>query len=217
MAKKKFDTNPLDPHFPERARSEAETAALPKSDYSTAEFPKSPPPSVTEDETRRFEETRRFNEANFNAYNQPYNGQQVPTNYQPANFAAMNQSSSRKVAKIGLPENILTAVAYFPAFFGAVVGFIILFLVPRSEAKVRFHAAQALAAHIAIFLISVILGGISKIPGAGMAGTANDIFQLVTAGMLIVFAIKAWQGKPIHIESVDSLTEWLEEKIKPRD
>lgn len=210
MAKKKFDTNPLDPHFPERARSEAETSALPKSDYSTSEFPKSPP-SVTE------EETRRFNNADFNAYNSPYNGQQVPSSYRPANFAEMNQSSSRKVAKIGLPENILTALPYIPAFFGGVVGFIILFLVPRSEAKVRFHAAQALAAHIAIFLVSLILGGISKIPGAGMAGTANDIFQVVTAVMLIVFAVKAWQGKPIHIESVDSLTEWLDEKIKPRD
>jgi hypothetical protein len=33
---------------------------------------------------------------------------------------------------------------------------------------------------------------------------------------LIVFAIKAWRGKPVHIESVDDLTEWLEDKIKPR-
>ena len=32
--------------------------------------------------------------------------------------------------------------------------------------------------------------------------------------MLVVFAIKAWQGKPVHIESVDDLTNWLEEKIE---
>jgi hypothetical protein len=42
-------------------------------------------------------------------------------------------------------------------------------------------------------------------------------FQLVTTVMLIVFAVKAWKGKPVHIESVDDLTNWLEEKIKPRE
>ena len=210
MAKKKFDTNPLDPHFPEKAR-EAETVALPKnSNYSTAEFPTSPPPSVTE------EETRRFNNANFNAYNSPYNGQQVPSSYRPANFAEMNQSSSRKVEKIGLPENVLTALPYLPFWIGFIAGLIELFLVPKSETKVRFHAAQGLAAHIGILIITGILEGFSKIPGFGMAGAASGIFWVVTTIMLIVFAIKAWQGKPIHIESVDSLTEWLEEKISPR-
>jgi uncharacterized membrane protein len=213
MAKKKFDTNPLDPTFPERARQEAETNVLPKTEYSTSEFPSSPlpPHSVTEDETKR------FNQANFNQYQSPFNGQQIPANYRPANLADMNKSSSRKVPSVGLPENVLTAVPYIPAFFGGVAGLLILFLVPRSEAKVRFHAAQALAAHIAIFAVGMILGGFSQFPGMGSADTGNDIFQLVTAIMLIIFAIKAWRGKPVHIESVDSLTEWLEEKISPRN
>ena len=206
MAKKKFDTNPLDPTFPDRMR-EAETAALPKEDYKTGKFP---PSSITEEETRRFENR------DFNNYQSPYNGQNFPTNFRNPNLAGMNKSSSRKVEKIGLPENILTAVPYIPAFFGGVAGLIILFIVPRSEAKVRFHAAQALAAHIAIFLVSLILGVISNVPGMGMADTAKDIFQLVTVIMLIVFAVRAWQGKPVHIEAVDSLTEWLEEKIKPQ-
>ncbi len=206
MAKKKFDTNPLDPTFPDRIR-EAETAALPKEDYKTGKFP---PPSITE------EETRRFGNQEFNNYQSPYNGQNIPANFRTSNLAGMNKSSSRKVEKIGLPENILTAVPYIPAFFGGVAGLIILFIVPRSEAKVRFHAAQALAAHIAIFLVSLILGAVGNIPGMGMADTANNIFQIVTAVMLIIFAIKAWQGKPVHIEAVDSLTEWLEEKIKPQ-
>ncbi len=35
--------------------------------------------------------------------------------------------------------------------------------------------------------------------------------------MLIIFAVKAWTGKPVHIEAVDDLTEWLENKIKPRN
>ncbi len=50
-----------------------------------------------------------------------------------------------------------------------------------------------------------------------MAKAGNVIFQIVTTIMLIIFAIKAWKGKPVHIESVDDLTEWLEDKIKPRN
>jgi hypothetical protein len=49
----------------------------------------------------------------------------------------------------------------------------------------------------------------------GLANVGNWIFQMVTMIMLIIFAVKAWQGAPVHIESVDDLTEWLEEKIKP--
>jgi len=50
----------------------------------------------------------------------------------------------------------------------------------------------------------------------GLADAANIIFQIVTTIMLIIFTVKAWQGKPVHIESVDDLTNWLEEKLSPR-
>ena len=125
----------------------------------------------------------------------------------------MNRSSNRKVDRVGLPENILTAVPYIPWYLGMVAGLLILFLVPRSEAKVRFHAAQGLAAHIGILIVTTILGIVGNI--TGIAEVGNIIFQIVTSIMLVVFAIRAWKGKPVHIESVDSLTEWLEEKIKP--
>lgn len=213
MAKKKFDTNQLDPTFPERAHNsgEAKTTALPKTEYSTSEFPSSPlpPHSVTEDETRR------FNQADFNQYQSPFNGQQMPANYKHANFAGMNESSSRKVAKIGVSENILTAVPYIPWFIGLIAGILLLLYVPKSEAKVRFHAAQGLAAHLAILLITTILGFADNF--FDLASAANGIFQIVTTIMLIIFAVKAWKGKPVHIESVDDLTEWLEEKINPRN
>ncbi len=205
MAKSKFDTNPLDPDFPEKVR-ETETVILPKNQFKTAEFP---PASVTE------EQTRRFDEANFNAYQSPFNGQQVPANYQPSNFAGMNRSSSRKIEKIGLPENILTALPYIPWFVGLLAGLLILLFVPKSETKARFHAAQGLAAHIGILLVTTILGFADNF--FGLASVANVIFQIVTTIMLVVFAVKAWQGKPVHIESVDSLTEWLEDKVKPKD
>ncbi|MGI9036973.1 MAG: hypothetical protein ACR2GD_13180 [Pyrinomonadaceae bacterium] len=204
MAKKKFDTNPLDPSFPEKMR-EAETVNLPKNDFKTAEFP---PPSITE------EQTKRFDEADFNNFNAPFNGSQIPANYKPANFAEMNQSSSRKVAKIGLPENMLTAAPYIPWFIGLIAGILLLLFVPKSETKVRFHAAQGLAAHVGILIITSILGFSGHL--FGLADAANIIFQVITTTMLIIFAIKAWRGKPVHIELVDALTEWLEEKINPR-
>jgi uncharacterized membrane protein len=205
MAKKKFDTNPLDPTFPERVREEARTTALPKNTYETAEFP---PASVTE------EQTRRFDEANFSQYQSTYNGQNIPANYRAANLAGMNNSSSRKVDKIGLPENILTALPYIPFWMGLIAGLLLLFFVPKSETKVRFHAAQGLAAHIAVLIITGILSGVDNfIP---FAGPANGIFWIVTTVMFVVFAVKAWKGKPVHIESVDDLTEWLEDKIKPK-
>lgn len=204
MAKKKFDTNPLDPTFPDRIR-EAETAALPKNDYKTGEFPTA---SITE------EQTRRFGNQDFNNYQSTYNGQNVPTNFNTNRFANVDNSNSRKVAKIGLPENVLTALPYIPFYIGFIAGLVVLLLVPKSEAKARFHAAQGLAAHIGIFLVTAILGiADNSIPAASIA---SGIFQVVTMVMLIIFAVKAYQGKPIHIEAVDDLTEWLEEKIKPQ-
>lgn len=206
MAKKKFDTNPLDPSFPERIKEEAETIALPKTPFKTAEFP---PPSVTE------EQTRKFGEAEFDKYQSTYNGQNVPTNYQTTNLAGMNKASNRRISKIGLPENILTALPYIPWFVGLIAGILILLFVPKSETKARFHAAQGLAAHFAILAVTTILGIVDNF--AAFATTANFVFQIVTTIMLIVFTVRAWQGKPVHIESVDALTEWLEEKIKPKN
>lgn len=207
MAKKKFDTNPLDPNFPERAREAQRAETTTNLDAGTQTFP--PPPSITE------EPTRRYDNPNFvPPYTPPFDGQNLPYAYQVSKFADMNRTNSRKVDKIGLPENILTALPYVPFYIGLIAGILVLFFVPKSETKVRFHAAQGLAAHLAILLITTILGGIGNI--TDIADVGNGIFQIVTTIMLIVFAIKAWQGKPVHIESVDDLTEWLEDKIQPK-
>jgi uncharacterized membrane protein len=208
MAKKKFDTNPLDPDFPQKVAAEPapqQTQTLPANGASaTRKFEE---PLETEEQTRRFEEE------NFNQYQSPFNGQNVPTNYQPANFFAPD-SRKRKVAKVGLPENIMTALPYVPFNIGLIAGIVELFIVPKSEAKVRFHAAQGVAAHIAIIVISAILHSIGNLTGAEFG---NNIFWIVATVALVVFAIKAWQGKPIHIEAVDDLTNWLEDKIKPSE
>ena len=95
-----------------------------------------------------------------------------------------------------------------------VAGLVILFLVPRSEAKVRFHAAQGLAAHIGILIVTSMLGLVSNI--TGLAGVGNFIFQILMTVMLFIWAFRAWKGRPVHIESVDALTNWLDDKISPK-
>ncbi|MEO7674754.1 MAG: hypothetical protein ABIU09_11845 [Pyrinomonadaceae bacterium] len=203
---KKFDTNPLDPEFPEKAKAKAAGSgytAPTKTAFSTSEFPTSPS-SVTE------EETRRFGEADFQAYWQQNTAAQPIGLYQAPNRDTMNVSSSRKVAKVGMPEKFLIGLPYLPFYIGLVAGAVLLLLLPKEETKVRFHAAQGLAAHLAILIVTSILGIIG-----GLAELGSFIFSMVAFVMLIIFAIKAWKGKPVHIEAVDDLTNWLEEKIGP--
>ncbi|CAN5428731.1 MAG: hypothetical protein H0V90_05070 [Blastocatellia bacterium] len=201
---KKFDTNPLDPEFPEKAKAKSAAAPAyqpPEKTFNTSRFP-STPTSITE------EETRRLNNARFNSY--AFQGGKTPALYQTANLLEMNEASSRKIAKVGMPEKFLIGLPYLPFYIGLVAGLILLLVVPKGEPKVRFHAAQGLAAHVGILIVTSILGLVG-----GLAELGSFIFSAVTAVMLIVFAIKAWKGKPVHIESVDDLTNWLEEKIGP--
>ncbi len=208
---KKFDTNPLDPEFPEKAKAAAaQTAehgggytAPQRTPFSTSEFPVRPP-SVTE------EETRRLNETEFNTY--AFQGAQPPAAYRPATLADMNRASDRKVAKTGVAEKWLIGLPYLPFWIGLVAGLILLLVIPKEENKVRFHAAQGFAAHIAIMIVSMILGVVGNVTDSSFG---SFIFGLATTVMMIVWAIKAWKGKPVHIEVIDDLTNWFEDKIGP--
>ena len=93
-------------------------------------------------------------------------------------------------------------------------GLFLLFVLPKSETKVRFHAAQGLAAHIGILIVTTILAGVAEV--TRVASFGNMIFTLATSIMLVFFAYKAWRGRPVHIEAVDGLTNWLEDKISPK-
>ena len=201
----KYDTNPLDPEFPKKAR-EAQTETLPNNHNETVRFP----PFADTEEPTRYHDKEKFAE-----YESRFSTAQPLGSYQTTHLESQ-KSASRKVAKVGLPENILVALPYLPFHIGLVAGILELIFVPKSETKVRFHAAQGLAAQIGILIVTSILGIVGNMPGLGLADAGNAIFQVVTIIMLIVFAVKAWKGEPIHIESVDTLTEWLEEKIKPQ-
>jgi uncharacterized membrane protein len=209
----KYDTNPLDPDFPKKARAAAaaseETQTLPYRGGETKQFPQN---TATAEE----QQTRRFAEPDVNAYSapyaQPYDGQYVPLPYAQHGFVTPDQAKKRRVNSLGIPENIAIAAAYFPWYIGLVAGFILLLLTPKTEPKVRFHAAQGLAAHIGIVLVGLLLGVVTSVTG-GDLGTM--LFKLAAFAMMVVFTIKALKGKPIHIAAIEDLTNWLEEKLGP--
>jgi len=209
----KFDTNPLDPEFPEKAKAAAaaieETKTLPYRGGETRQFPPETAPT-NEQQTRRFAEPDVA--AYSSTYVPPYTGQYLPNQYQPQGFVRSDQSIKRRVDKLGIPENIAIAAAYFPFYIGLVASFILLLLTPKSEPKVRFHAAQGLAAHLGVLLITIILGIVTSITG-GDLGTL--LFKGAAFIALLIFTIKALKGKPIHIAALDDLTNWLEEKLGP--
>lgn len=207
---KKFDTNPLDPDFPEKARAAAapmvnanEYSSPQRSPYSTSEFP-ARPSSVTEDETVRLNETR------FDAYS--YQAGPPPAVYQPVGMAEMNRAGDRIVAKTGVPEKWLIGLPYLPFWIGFVAGIVLLLVIPKEENKVRFHAAQGFAAHVAVGIVTAILAFIGGVVDSNFGGW---LFNTIATVMMIIFAIKAWRGKPVHIEVLDGLTNWFEDKIGP--
>jgi uncharacterized membrane protein len=198
---KKFDTNPLDPEFPKKVAE----AQKDETDYKlTADTQMFSGNVMTDEQTRKFQDAQyqpMFNPPNY----------QPPAIYHNTQFGEI-QPINRKVDKVGLPENVLVALPYLPFGIGFIAGLIELLIVPSSEPKVRFHAAQGFALHIGIFIISAILGVLDNF--SGWIALGNFFFWVSMIGCSIYWAIKAYQGKPIHIEAVDDLTNWLEEKVK---
>ena len=212
---KKFDTNPLDPDFPAKVAEperEVQTSVLPNQNGNTRRFATNP--LETE------EQTRKFDQSDFESYQQNVGeNENKPASYQPPRAFyeedVKDKKKSLNIGNISLPENVLLALPYIPfAFIGIIAGFIELIFIPKSEPKVRYHAAQGLAANVGVWLIITVLGFVSF--GMDFADTASWIFSLVTTIMLVIFAVKAFQGKPIHIEAVQDLTDWLEDKIAPQ-
>lgn len=190
----KFDTNPLEGGVSgERDRSK-ETEALVEQAPETTPFP---PPTVTE------ERTRRFDDPEVSAFLSPGS-----TEHQPAAYTAPAVVENPKVRGIGLSQRTAISLSYFPGI-GFTLGFLILFLAPSNENKARFHAAQSVAAHAFIGVVMFFLKTIG-------AGGAAGLFGLVTSIMMIVFTYRAWKGKPVYIESVSRATDWIEEKTSPR-
>ncbi|HEV2801476.1 MAG TPA: hypothetical protein VGW12_13305 [Pyrinomonadaceae bacterium] len=121
--------------------------------------------------------------------------------------------TSRTVAGIGLPEKFALVLPYVPFYIGIIAAVLELLIVPRTESRVRFHAAQGLALQFAILIIALLLGFLGDLSGVGVG---RFFFSLAANIFLVVSIIRVWKGETHHITPLDEATTWLYERIDPR-
>ena len=136
-----------------------------------------------------------------------------PNIYQPPPLSAMFRPGRNKVTGLGIQERWANLLPYVPGYVGAVAAVIELLLVPRTESRTRFHAAQGLALQAAILILSGAFGMLTVISGSSFG---SGMFSFAAFIFLIISMIRAFKGRPHHIAPLDGVTRWLEEKIKPR-
>jgi uncharacterized membrane protein len=103
---------------------------------------------------------------------------------------------------------------YVPFYIGVVPSLLELFLVPRKEPRVRYHAAQGLALHIAIFLVARLFGLLSLITGSPVG---SNLFGTAATVFLIISMVRVWKGKPHHIAPLTEPAQWFNQHIEPRN
>lgn len=220
---KKYETDPLDRRVFEQAESEF---AVPQPDDAKTNGNINPPTAFFEASTKYFspqtmptefgQQPRNFS-GEFDAA-APY--QSVLNN--PMKDAPVSQAvqyhveppTTRKVLGLGIPENAAMILPYLPFTFGGIAAVVELLFVSRTETRVRFHAAQGLALHIAWLLIGVVLAFVGEL--SRFASFSGQLFSLFITIFFIYSIWRIWQGKPLHIEALDDLTDFLNEKLKPR-
>ena len=226
--KSKYDTNPLDPNVERQA--EESWGGTPTQQVGGATRPvaqqagEQVEPNVNEDARQNV-----YSEAPTRRYENPpletsYPSVFVPPTYAPPaqyqhtappnayNSAIKNPPSSRPVIGLGIPEKWALLAVYAP-WFGVVASVAELFLVSRREMRVRFHASQALALHLAFLVISTILGVVGTLSdsqfGRSLFGAATTIF-------LIISMIRVWRGEPHRIAPLAEPAQWFNDHIEPR-
>ena len=137
-----------------------------------------------------------------------------PSVYQPPPPPMHQRFGSHTVAGLGISEKWANLLPYVPGHIGAVAAAVELLLVPRTETRTRFHAAQGLALQAAILILTGFFSFVRLISGNGFG---SGIFGAAATIFLIVSMVRVWKGRPHHIAPLDEPAKWLEEKIKPRN
>jgi len=221
--KSKFDTNPLDPDFVKK------TEELDREDNSDP-ITKDVARGVTREigsSTNQNAPGTLYSEAPTRRYDglpldSPYQSVFIPPTYSqpapyqpsPAPYRPITQKPTvRSIPGLGLPENWAIMLPYAPFYIGLVVSLIELFLVPKSEPRVRFHASQGLALHIAILAVQTVFGVVGAIADSSVGGSLFGVAALI---FLIISMVRVWKGEPHYIAPVAEPAKWFEEHIKPR-
>ena len=221
--KSKYDTNPLDPDFVKNAEEVwSEGGGGPETQEVKGATREVAPSGNENARSNIYSEapTRRYDSVPLDSpypsifvpptYSQPAPYQPPPAPYRPID----PKSRSSSVTGIGLPEKWAVMLPYAPSFIGIVPALLELFLVPRREVKVRFHAAQALALHVAILALQTLFGVVGSITGSSIGGT---LFKVAAAIFLIISMVRVWKGEPHHIAPLTEPAQWFNQHIEPRD
>src|ERR1700686_2235476 len=112
----------------------------------------------------------------------------------------IQRTMSHSVAGLGISEKWANLLPYIPGHIGAVAAVVELLLVPRTETRTRFHAAQGLALQVAILILTGLFSFVSLISGNGFG---SGIFGAASTIFLIVSMIRVWKGRPHHIAPLD--------------
>ncbi len=206
--KSKYDTNPLDPDFAKR------TDDVWGATRSHAPRPTEEQQPFGSDEAEA--PTRRYDTPLSSSYPSVFvPPAPEPLQAQQANVppVASGQPTSRNIPGINVPENVALIVPYIPYYIGGVLAAAELFLVPRTETRVRFHAAQGLALHLFVIAMQTILSIIGGFTGSNIGKT---FFWIASIVFFAISIIRVWKGEPHHIAPLDEPTKWLNGTIEPR-
>src|SRR6185369_4059600 len=224
--KNKYDTNPLDPDVERKAEEVwgehgGSNPTQQVGGGATREVG-NPPNEQARQNVYSEAPTRHFDnpplEAPYQSVFAPPPTYAPPAQYQSRQTVYQARASAppnpRSVAGIGVPERWATTFAYTPGYIGLVVSLLELFLVPRKEVKVRFHASQAVALNIAFLIIQTLFGVISSISGSSVGGS---LFKLGAFIFLLISMLRVWRGEPHRIAALQEPAQWFYEHIEPRN
>jgi uncharacterized membrane protein len=138
---------------------------------------------------------------------------QPPSIYQSPALQSFQKSGRNTVSGLGIPERWAVMLPYLPFWLAIVASVIELLLVPRTETKVRFHAAQGMALQVVITAISMLLMFVGMFSGRW---SGSGLFKLASAVFLVIAMVRVWKGKSFVIPPLEEPAKWLDEKIKPR-
>jgi uncharacterized membrane protein len=222
--KSKYDTNPLDPDVVKKTEEiwgeSGSNAGTREVKGATREIGSSANESArsniySEAPTRRYD-TPTVESSYPSVFIPPTYSPPTPyqTPVRPPGASASQKPTSRPIAGFGLPEKWSMILPYAPFYIGTVVALLELFLVPRKEVRVRFHASQGLALHIAILAVQTLFGVVGAITDSSLGGT---LFKLAAAAFLVISMIRVWKGEPHRIAPLGEPAQWFNEHIEPRN
>ena len=136
-----------------------------------------------------------------------------PGIYQSPSVPVPQQPGRNIVNGLGIPERWAVMLPYLPFWLGIVACVVELLIVPRTESRVRFHAAQGLVLQLGVTAISMLLAVVGDFSGRM---TGAGLFRFASFAFFIIAMIRVFKGKPLVIAPLDEPRKWLDEKIKPR-